>query len=285
MANVPNLQFDFDAFQELIGPNGFNPANEGEVALQAAVEVYLENFYDDYPPPPQAGQDAANTAQRFHELIGITGIFLTRIDGDSNGGAALSVKTVTGAPIKYIGIGEKIDQIENFSPNRIAKRILGMGDIVSLVEKASENIENKDLEELSNNISSGKFDLTDFSKQLKQMKKVGGISGILSLLPGISKTQKTMVENNVTDSILIKQLAIIDSMTLGEKSNPEIIKASRKIRISKGSGTKIQEINRLLKQFVQSQKMIKRMSGMKKGVGAMDVLNNLKGNIPPNMKF
>ena len=129
--------------------------------------------------------------KRFHELIGITGIFLTRIDGDSNGGAALSVKTVTGAPIKYIGIGEKIDQIENFSPNRIAKRILGMGDIVSLVEKASENIENKDLEELSNNISSSKFDLTDFSKQLKQMKKVGGISGILSLLPGISKTQKS----------------------------------------------------------------------------------------------
>ena len=232
-----------------------------------------------------AGQDAANTAQRFHELIGITGIFLTRIDGDSNGGAALSVKTITGAPIKYIGIGENIDQIENFSPNRIAKRILGMGDIVSLVEKASENIENKDLEELSNNISSGKFDLADFSKQLKQMKKVGGISGILSLLPGISKTQKTMAENNVTDDILAKQLAIIDSMTLGEKSNPEIIKASRKIRISKGSGTKVQEINRLLKQFIQSQKMIKRMGVMKKGVGAMDVLNNLKGNIPPNIKF
>ena len=232
-----------------------------------------------------AGQDAANTAQKFHELIGITGIFLTRVDGDSNGGAALSVKTVTGASIKYIGTGEKIDHIENFSPDRIAKRILGMGDIVSLVEKASENFENRELEELSNSISSGKFDLADFSKQLKQMKKVGGISGMLALLPGISKTQKTMAENNVTDDMLIKQLAIIDSMTLKEKSNPEIIKASRKIRISRGSGTKVQEVNRLLKQFVQSQKMIKRMSGIKKSGGAMEMLNSLKGNIPPNIKF
>ena len=232
-----------------------------------------------------AGQDAANTAQKFHELIGITGIFLTRIDGDSNGGAALSVKTVTGASIKYIGTGEKIDQIENFSPDRIAKRILGMGDIVSLVEKASENIKNRDLEEFSNNISSSKFDLTDFSKQLQQMKKVGGISGMLALLPGISKTQKSMAENNVTDDMLIKQLAIIDSMTPKERSNPEIIKASRKIRISNGSGTKVQEVNRLLKQFVQSQKMIKRMSGLKKSGGAIDMLNNLKGNIPPNIKF
>jgi len=232
-----------------------------------------------------AGQDAANTAHKFHELIGITSIFLTRVDGDSNGGAALSIKTVTGASIKYIGTGEKIDQIENFSPDRIAKRILGMGDIVSLVEKASENIEKKEMEELSNSISSGKFDLTDFSKQLKQMKKVGGISGMLSLLPGISKAQKNIAENNITDDMINKQLGIIDSMTPKEKSNPEIIKASRKIRISRGSGTKVQEVNKLLKQFVQSQKMIKRMSGIKKSGGPMEMLNNLKGNIPPNIKF
>jgi len=232
-----------------------------------------------------AGQDAANTARKFHELIGITGIFLTRIDGDSHGGAALSVKTITGASIKYIGTGEKIDQIENFLPDRIAKRILGMGDILTLVEKTSENIENIDLEEFSKNISSSKFDLSDFAKQLQQMKKVGGVSGVLELLPGISKTQKAMAENNVTDDMLIKQLAIIDSMTQKERSSPEIIKASRKIRISKGSGTKVQEVNKLLKQFVQSQKMLKRMSSMKKGGTTMDLLNNLKGNIPPNIKF
>ena len=230
------------------------------------------------------GQDAANTAKKFNELIGITGVFLTRVDGDSRGGAALSIKSVTGAPIKYIGMGEKIDQIEKFQSDRIANRILGMGDVVTLVEKAKENLENQDIEDLSKKLSEGKFDLSDFSKQLNQMKKMGGASGLMSLLPGISKAQKALAENNITDDIIIKQLAIISSMTLKERTNPEIIKASRKIRISKGSGTKVQEVNKLLKQFMQSQKMMKRMKNAgDRGIPA-DLLNSLKKNIPPNFR-
>ena len=230
------------------------------------------------------GQDAANTAKKFNELIGITGEFLTRVDGDSRGGAALSIKSVTGAPIKYIGMGEKIDQIEKFQSDRIANRILGMGDVVTLVEKAKENLENQDIEDLSKKLSEGKFDLSDFSKQLNQMKKMGGASGLMSLLPGISKAQKALAENNITDDIIIKQLAIISSMTLKERTNPEIIKASRKIRISKGSGTKVQEVNKLLKQFMQSQKMMKRMKNAgDRGIPA-DLLNSLKKNIPPNFR-
>ena len=228
------------------------------------------------------GQDAAVTAKKFNELINITGIFLTRVDGDSRGGAALSVKIVTGAPIKFIGTGEKIDQIEKFFPDRIANRILGMGDVVTLVEKASQNIESKDLDKLAKNLSEGKFDLFDFEKQLKQMKKIGGVGGMLSMLPGISKAQKKMAESNISDDLITKQLAIISSMTLKERFNPEIIKASRKIRISKGSGTKIQEVNKLLKQFIQSQKMLKRMKNMGGNADPVSMLDKIKGNLPPN---
>jgi len=228
------------------------------------------------------GQDAAVTAKKFNELINITGIFLTRVDGDSRGGAALSVKMVTGAPIKFIGTGEKIDQIEKFFPDRIANRILGMGDIVTLVERASDNIESEDLDKLTKNLSEGRFDLFDFEKQLKQMKKIGGVGGMLSMLPGVSKAQKKMAENNISDELITKQLAIISSMTLNERSHPEIIKASRKIRISKGSGTKIQEVNKLLKQFIQSQKMLKRMKNMGGNADPISMLEKIKGNLPPN---
>ena len=232
------------------------------------------------------GQDAANIAKKFNENIGITGIILTRIDGDGRGGAALSIKSITGAPIKYLGTGEKIDQIEEFHPDRIAKRILGMGDIVSLVEKASENIEKEELNKLSKKISQGSFDLEDFSQQLKQMKNMGGVSGILSMLPGISKAQKLMAENNIDEKIILKQLAIISSMTKKERTNPEMIKASRKIRISNGSGTKVQDVNRLLKQFFNSQRMMKRMK--KHGGGNIsdmpsDLINKIKGNLPTNL--
>tara|TARA_B100000029_G_scaffold202877_1_gene201105 strand:- start:375 stop:1757 length:1383 start_codon:yes stop_codon:yes gene_type:complete len=229
-----------------------------------------------------SGQDAATTAKKFHDLIGITGVFLTRVDGDSRGGAALSVKSVTGAPIKFLGMGEKIDQIENFHPDRIAKRILGMGDIVSLVEKASQNVEEEDIKKISKKISDGNFDLNDFASQIKQMKKVGGVSGMLTMLPGVSKAQKAMAEKNISDDILVKQLAIISSMTKKEKQHPEIIKASRKIRISKGSGTKVQDVNKLLKQFLQSQKMLKRMKNMGADQNPSSLLNKLKGNIPQN---
>ena len=228
------------------------------------------------------GQDAANIAKNFHEAINISSIILTRVDGDGKGGAALSIKSITGAPIKFIGTGEKIDQLEAFHPDRIANRILGLGDIVSLVEKASENIDKQEIEKITKKIAKGKFDLEDFAQQLKQMNKMGGISGVMSMLPGISKAQKMMAENNISEDLIKKQIAIISSMTKQERSEPDIIKASRKIRISNGSGTKVQDVNRLLKQFLQSQKMMKKMKSMDKGGMPSDLLNKLKGNLPTN---
>ena len=228
------------------------------------------------------GQDAANIAKRFNEAVSITSSILTRVDGDGRGGAALSIKSITGAPIKFIGTGEKIDQLESFHPERIANRILGMGDIVSLVEKASENIDKKEMEDLAKKMSKGKFDLEDFASQLKQMGKMGGLSGIMSMLPGISKAQKLMAENKISDDVINHQIAIISSMTKKEQADPDIIKASRKIRISNGSGTRVQDVNKLLKQFFQSQKMMKKMKSMGKGGMPSDLLQKLQGNLPPN---
>ena len=228
------------------------------------------------------GQDAANIAKRFNEAVSITSSILTRVDGDGRGGAALSIKSITGAPIKFIGTGEKIDQLESFHPERIANRILGMGDIVSLVEKASENIDKKEMEDLAKKMSKGKFDLEDFASQLKQMGKMGGISGIMAMLPGISKAQKLMAENKISDDVINHQIAIISSMTKKERADPNIIKASRKIRISNGSGTRVQDVNKLLKQFFQSQKMMKKMKSMGKGGMPSDLLQKLQGNLPPN---
>ncbi len=228
------------------------------------------------------GQDAANVAKSFNDAVSITSSILTRIDGDGRGGAALSIKSITGAPIKFIGTGEKINQFEVFHPERIANRILGMGDIVSLVEKASENIDKDEMERMAKKMSKGKFDLEDFSKQLKQMSKIGGVSGIMSMLPGVSKAQKSMVQNNISDKLVNKQIAIICSMTKKEKSDPDIIKASRKIRIANGSGTKVQDVNRLLKQFLQSQKMMKKMKSMGKENFQSDILKKLDGNFPQN---
>ena len=228
------------------------------------------------------GQDAANIAKRFNETVSITSSILTRVDGDGRGGAALSIKSITGAPIKFIGTGEKIDQLESFHPERIANRILGMGDIVSLVEKASENIDKKEMEDLAKKMSKGKFDLEDFAGQLKQMGKMGGISGIMSMLPGISKAQKLMAENKISDDVINHQIAIINSMTKKERADPDMVKASRKIRISKGSGTRVQDVNKLLKQFFQSQKMMKKMKSTGKGGMPSDLLQKLQGNLPPN---
>ena len=227
------------------------------------------------------GQDAANVAKSFSEAVKITGSILTRIDGDSRGGAALSIKSITNSPIKYIGVGEKIDNFESFHPERIAQRILGMGDIVSLVEKASENIDQDEMETLAKKMSKGNFDLDDFAKQLKQMGKMGGVSGILSMLPGVSKAQKLMAENKISDKLINHQIAIINSMTKKERADPNLIKASRKIRISKGSGTRVQDVNKLLKQFLQSQKMMKRMKSMGKGGMPNDLMQKLQGDIPP----
>ena len=229
------------------------------------------------------GQDAANIAKSFNEAVTITGSILTRVDGDGRGGAALSIKSITGAPIKFIGTGEKIEQLEAFYPDRIANRILGMGDIVSLVEKASENIDQEEMESLTKKMSKGTFDLDDFAKQLKQMGKMGGVSGIISMLPGISKAQKLMAENKISDDLINHQIAIINSMTKKERINPDSIKASRKIRISKGSGTKVQDVNKLLKQFLQSQKMMKKMKSMGKGGLPNDFMRKLQGKLPPNI--
>ena len=229
------------------------------------------------------GQDAANIAKSFNESVTITGSILTRVDGDGRGGAALSIKFITGAPIKFIGTGEKIEQLEAFYPDRIANRILGMGDIVSLVAKASENIDQAEMESLTKKMSKGTFDLEDFAKQLKQMGKMGGVSGIISMLPGISKAQKLMAENKISDDLINHQIAIINSMTKKERANPDSIKASRKIRISKGSGTKVQDVNKLLKQFLQSQKMMKKMKSMGKGGLPNDFMRKLQGKLPPNI--
>ncbi len=229
------------------------------------------------------GQDAANVAKSFSDAINITGSILTRIDGDSRGGAALSIKSITNSPIKFIGLGEKVENFEPFHPERIAQRILGMGDIVSLVEKAAENIDKEEMEDMAKKIAKGKFDLEDFANQLKQMGKMGGVSGLLSMMPGVSKAQKLMAENKISNSMIDKQIAIISSMTKKERADPDIIKASRKIRISKGSGTKVQDVNRLLKQFLQSQKMMKRMKSMGKGGIPSDLMRKLQGNLPPNI--
>ena len=230
------------------------------------------------------GQDAVNVSKSFAETVAITGSVLTRIDGDGRGGAALSIKSITGAPIKFIGTGEKINDLEAFYPERIADRILGRGDIISLVEKASENIDQKEMEVLAKKMSKGKFDLEDFANQLKQMNKMGGVSGIMSLLPGVSKAQKLMAENNISDDFINHQVAIINSMTKKEKSYPDIIKASRKIRIANGSGTRVQDVNKLLKQFLQSQKMMKKMKSMGKGGLPSDFIQKIQSKLPTNFK-
>ena len=213
------------------------------------------------------GQDAVRAAEAFHARVGVTGIVLTRVDGDGRGGAALSVKAVTGCPIKLIGVGEKMDALEAFHPERIASRILGMGDVVSLVEKAQETIDEEDAEKLAAKIRKGQFDFDDLAKQLRQMRKMGGMSGIMGMLPGVAKVKNQLAAGNVDDGVLARQEAIILSMTPKERHNPKLFNASRRRRIAAGSGTTVQEVNRLLKQHMQMSKMMKKMSKLgKKGL-------------------
>ena len=204
------------------------------------------------------GQDALATASAFNEAVGVTGIIMTRLDGDARGGAALSMRAVTGAPIKLIGVGEKLDALESFHPERIAGRILGMGDIVSLVERASESVDQEKAERLAARMARGKFDLEDYAEQLTQITKMGSLSGILGMLPGIGKVKQQISDANLDTTVLKRQVAIIASMTRAERQNPAILKASRKKRVAAGSGTSVQEINRLLKQFDQIADMMKR---------------------------
>jgi signal recognition particle subunit SRP54 len=223
------------------------------------------------------GQDAVNTATAFNDKVGLTGIILTRADGDARGGAALSMRAVTGCPIKLLGTGEKLDALEPFHPARVAGRILGMGDVVGLVEKAQELVEQDEAERIARRLQKGQFDLEDMIEQLRQLKKMGGMSGVMSLLPGVAKVRKQMAQHNIDDRMIARQEAIILSMTLQERRHPALLKASRKRRIATGSGTSVQEINKLLKQFQQMQDMMKKM---KKMGGRMPPMPGGMGGLP-----
>ncbi|MFL4987180.1 MAG: signal recognition particle protein [Microvirga sp.] len=222
------------------------------------------------------GQDAVNTARAFDERLGVTGIVLTRMDGDARGGAALSMRAVTGKPIKLVGTGEKVDALEEFHPQRVASRILGMGDIVSLVEKAAENIDQEKALRAVEKMRKGKFDLDDLRDQLAQMDKIGGMGGVMGMLPGIGKMKAQIEQAGLGDGMIRRQRAIIDSMTPKERRNPDLLKASRKKRIASGSGTRVEEVNKLLKMHRQMADMMKMMGGGKgRGIGA--ALGNMMG--------
>jgi len=221
------------------------------------------------------GQDAVNVATQFRDRMQLTGVVLTRVDGDARGGAALSMRAVTGCPIKLIGAGEKLDALEDFHPDRIAGRILGMGDIVGLVERAAETVEREQAEKMAAKLQKGQFDLDDFADQLRQLQKMGGLGGVLGMLPGVGKIQKQLDNAKIDEKLLRRQQAIISSMTRQERRRPELIKASRKQRIAGGSGASVQEVNRLLKQHMEMARMVKQMGKlgqkglMRHGIGAL----------------
>jgi signal recognition particle subunit SRP54 len=226
------------------------------------------------------GQDAVQTAQAFDARVGLTGIVLTRVDGDARGGAALSMRQVTGKPIKLIGMGEKLDALEGFHPDRIAGRILGMGDVVSLVEKAAETIDREEAEKLAAKMQKGAFDLDDMLSQLRQVRKMGGMSGMMGLLPGVAKVKDQLKNANIDDGMLKRQEAIIQSMTKAERRDVRVLNASRRRRIAAGSGTSVQEVNRLLKQHQDMQHMMKQVKKLgQKGL----MRHGLKGLLPPGM--
>jgi len=227
------------------------------------------------------GQDAVNLAKNFNDRVGITGIVLTRIDGDGRGGAALSMRAVTGKPIKLLGTGEKIDALEEFHPDRIANRILGMGDIVSLVERAAENIDAEKAQKMADKLRKGKFDLEDLADQLAQVEKIGGLGGIMGMLPGMGKIKDQLSAAHMDENVFKRQRAIILSMTPQERRNPDILKASRKKRIAAGSGMKVEDVNKLLKQHRQMADMMKAMGGGKRGaLGKMGQMLGMGGGNP-----
>ena len=232
------------------------------------------------------GQDAVNLAKNFDERVGVTGIVLTRVDGDGRGGAALSMRAVTGKPIKLVGVGEKMDALEEFHPQRVAQRILGMGDIVSLVEKAAQTIDAEKAARIAQKMQKGKFDLEDLADQLAQVEKMGGLGGLMGMLPGAAKIKEAMASANVNENVIKRQRAIILSMTPKERRNPDILqshrsKASRKKRIAAGAGASVEEVNRLLKQHRQMAEMMKAMGGAKKGpMARMAQAFGLGGGMP-----
>ena len=227
------------------------------------------------------GQEAVNVASDFAKAINITGSILTRIDGDARGGAALSMKYITDCPIKFMGVGEQVDDIEKFHPERIANRILGMGDIVTLVEKAAETVDQEEAEEMAKKLQKGEFDLDDLLSQIRQMKKMGGISGMMKFIPGLSNLSDKIPQNTNPDNSIAQQEAIILSMTKYERSKPKIINGSRKKRIAAGSGTSVSEINKILKQHRKMSDMMKKLS--RKGGGSIDP-NMLAGQLGSGMQ-
>ncbi len=225
------------------------------------------------------GQDAVNVAKSFSEQVPLTGVVLTRMDGDARGGAALSMRAVTGKPIKFAGVGEKLDAIEPFHPSRVAGRILGMGDVVSLVERATETIQADEAEKLAQKMAKGQFDMNDLRSQLQQMKRMGGLGALASMMPGVKKVQNAMANGQVDDRILVRMDAIIGSMTPKERTKPELLNAKRKIRVANGSGTTVQDVNRLLKmhqEMATAMKKIRKMGGLK-GLGALFGRGGIEG--------
>ena len=243
------------------------------------------------------GQDAVNVAKSFTDQVPLTGVVLTRMDGDARGGAALSMRAVTGKPIKFVGTGEKLDGLELFHPSRVAGRILGMGDVVSLVERAAQTIEVEDAEKLAAKMSKGQFDLNDLRMQLKQMQNMGGLGALAGMIPGMKKAQTAMASAPGSDKMLVHMDAIIGSMTLKERAKPELMQAKRKIRVAKGAGVTVQDVNKLLKmhqEMAGAMKKLKKMGGMKAlmgmmggggGPGGMGGLGGLLGGgLPPGFK-
>ncbi|MEM6308887.1 MAG: signal recognition particle protein [Pseudomonadota bacterium] len=228
------------------------------------------------------GQDAVHTAENFDERIGISGVVLTRMDGDGRGGAALSMRAVTGKPIKFVGLGEKMDALETFEPDRIAGRILGMGDIVSLVEKAQETIEAEQAEKMMRRMSKGQFNMNDLKMQFEQMAKMGGMEGMMSMMPGMGKMAKQIEGAGFDDKVLKRQIAMIDSMTKKERAAPQILQASRKKRIARGSGMEVSDLNKLLKMHRQMSDMMKKLGKGKGGMmkKAMAAMMGGKGGMP-----
>ncbi len=216
------------------------------------------------------GQDAVNVARSFHDMLGVTGLILTKLDGDARGGAALSVKAVTGCPIKFVGMGEKTDALEIFHPDRMASRILGMGDMLTLIEKAQSAYDEKQAKEMEERLLKAEFTLEDFYEQWQGMKKMGSMQELLNMIPGVG-VSKQLKNARLDEKEMKKVEAIIQSMTPHERRNPQIINGSRKQRIAKGSGTTVQDINRLLKQFDQSRKLIKQFAGMGKKKGKLNL--------------
>lgn len=244
----------------------------GRLQIDEALMTELRNLKNVWPPneivlvaDAMLGQQSVQVAEGFHQQLGLTGLILTKVDGDARGGAALSIRAATGVPIKFLGIGEKVGNIEVFHPDRLAGRILGMGDVMSLVEKASEVIDEKTARESARKIGKGAFTLDDFLSQLQMMKKMGGLESIMKMIPGMGNLTKQLKDMKPPDEEVKRIEAIIRSMTLQERNNPKILNGSRRLRIAKGSGTEVKDVNKLVDQFTQAQKMMSQM--MKMGLG------------------